>query len=200
VRLICETLEVSPRLLRLAATACQPQQQRRDTLVVEIRAIHAEVKARYGSPRIQKELVARGQGCCVNTVAKLMRDTTSGPKRRGSSASQPPTPTTTCLWPTTSLIGSSIPPRPTRSGCRHHLHSHRRGWLYLAAVEDLYSRAHRRLVDGRQHGEPTGRRCPGDGGPATAPDETLMAHSDRAAVRQRALPATPWAGTASPEA
>src|SRR5437764_14845539 len=74
VRLLCETLEVSPA--SYYAWRQRPrseQQQRRDTLVVEIRAIHAEVKARYGSPRIHKELVARGHDCRVNTVAKLMR-------------------------------------------------------------------------------------------------------------------------------
>ena len=75
VRLLCQTLEVSPA--SFYAWRQRPrsvQQQRRDALVVEIRAIHAEVKARYGSPRIHAELVARGQACCVNTVAKLMHD------------------------------------------------------------------------------------------------------------------------------
>src|SRR5262249_60838357 len=43
-------------------------------LRVEIRAIHADLKARRGSPRVHAELMARGQDCCVNTVAKLMRD------------------------------------------------------------------------------------------------------------------------------
>src|SRR5947209_18512752 len=48
--------------------------RQQEGLRVEIRAIHAEVKARYGSPRIHAELAARGHDCCVNTVAKLMRD------------------------------------------------------------------------------------------------------------------------------
>ena len=51
-----------------------PRAQRREALVDAIKAIHAEVKARYGSPRIHAELVARGQACCVNTVARLMRE------------------------------------------------------------------------------------------------------------------------------
>jgi len=38
-------------------------------LAAEIKAIHHEVKARHGSPRIHAELVARGEPCCVNTVA-----------------------------------------------------------------------------------------------------------------------------------
>jgi hypothetical protein len=40
---------------------------------VAIRAIHAEFKGRYGSPRIHAELVARGHDCCVHTVAKRHR-------------------------------------------------------------------------------------------------------------------------------
>jgi transposase InsO family protein len=40
---------------------------------VEIQAIHQEFKQRYGSPRMYRELQARGLDCCENTVAKLMR-------------------------------------------------------------------------------------------------------------------------------
>src|SRR4051794_38037319 len=50
-----------------------PRTQRREALVDAIKAVHGEVKARYGSPRIHVELAARGEACCVNTVAKLMR-------------------------------------------------------------------------------------------------------------------------------
>src|SRR5262245_2270165 len=49
------------------------RQQRRDALLVEVRAIHERVKGRYGSPRIHAELSARGHGGCVNTVAEVMR-------------------------------------------------------------------------------------------------------------------------------
>jgi putative transposase len=75
VRLLCETLAVSTAgYYAWRERPISARQQRRDALVVEIRAIHAEVKARYGSPRIHAELAARGQDCCVNTVAKFMRD------------------------------------------------------------------------------------------------------------------------------
>ena len=74
VRLLCETLGVSSAgYYAWRDRPCSAQQQRRDPLVVEIRAIHAEVKARYGSPRIHAELADRGQDCCVNTVAKRMQ-------------------------------------------------------------------------------------------------------------------------------
>src|SRR5512144_662794 len=60
-------------LLRLRGRPASRTAQRREALVVAIEAVHGGAKARYGSPRIHAELVARGQRCCVNTVAKLMR-------------------------------------------------------------------------------------------------------------------------------
>src|SRR5262249_2213730 len=75
VRLLCETLEVSPAGYYARRERPRSERgQRHDTLLVEMRAIHAEVKARYGSPRMHKELVARGHACCLNTVARLMRE------------------------------------------------------------------------------------------------------------------------------
>ena len=75
VRLLCQALEVSTAgYYAWRDRPISVRRERRDALVVEIRAIHAEVKARYGSPRIHAELAARGRDCCVNTVAKLMRD------------------------------------------------------------------------------------------------------------------------------
>ena len=74
VRLLCDALGVSPAgYYAWRDRPASARQQRHHTLLVEIRAIHAEFKARYGSPRIHAELAARGQTCCVNTVAKLMR-------------------------------------------------------------------------------------------------------------------------------
>ena len=74
VRLLCQTLEVSTAgYYAWRDRPISVRQERRDALVVAIRAIHAEVKARYGSPRIHAELAARGRDCCVNTVARLMR-------------------------------------------------------------------------------------------------------------------------------
>ena len=48
-------------------------EERREELTDEVKAIHVDVKARYGSPRMHAELVDRGHGCCVNTVARIMR-------------------------------------------------------------------------------------------------------------------------------
>src|SRR5207344_1100303 len=74
VRLMCRVLRVSPG--GYYDWRRRPQgirAARHDALVVAIEAIHGEVKARYGNRRIHAELVARGEACCVNTVARLMR-------------------------------------------------------------------------------------------------------------------------------
>ena len=75
VRVLCAALQVGPA--GYYAWRDRPpsaRQQRRDALRGEIEAIHARVKARYGSPRVHAELVGRGHPCCVTTVAKIMRE------------------------------------------------------------------------------------------------------------------------------
>jgi putative transposase len=181
IRLLCETLEVSPAgYYAWRQRPASEQQQRRDALVVEIRAIHAEVKARYGSPRIHAELLARGQGCCVNTVAKLMRDNdikakTARKFRVTTTDSRHDLPVADNLldrqfnpFEANEAWVADITYIPTLEG-----------FLYLAAVEDLYSRRvvgwsmddnmeSRLVVDALEMA--IQRRLP---------DETLLAHSDR---------------------
>ncbi len=180
VRLLCETLEVSPAgYYAWRERPVSAQQQRRDTLLVEIRAVHAEVKARYGSPRIHAELVARGQDCCVNTVAKLMRENDIAAKTarkfRCTTDSNHDLPVAENLLDrqfdpegANKVWVADITYVPTREG-----------WLYLAVVEDLYSRRvvgwsmaddmeSRLVVDALALA--VERRLPGEG---------LLAHSDR---------------------
>jgi transposase InsO family protein len=55
---------------------------RRTELVERIRGAHRESRETYGSPRVYRELRARGVACCENTVAKLMRGDGIRPKAR----------------------------------------------------------------------------------------------------------------------
>ena len=158
VRLLCETLEVSTAgYYAWRGRPASAQEQRRDALVVQIRAIHAEVKARYGSPCASTpSWRPGGQDCCVNTVAELMRSPWHrGQNRRGSSASRGRRiPSTACPWPRMSSTGNltsgasanevwvtDITYIPTRQGP---------GCTWPSAVEDLYSRRVVGLVDGRR--------------------------------------------------
>jgi transposase InsO family protein len=156
-----------------------PRTQRREALVDAIQAIHGEVKARYGSPRIHVELAARGEACCVNTVAKLMRrhGIAAKTKRefRCTTDSNHDRPVAE------NVVGRQFEPEaPNRTWTADITYVPTgEGWLYLAAVEDLHSRRivgwamgaridSRLVVDALEMA--VARRLPGAG---------LVAHSDR---------------------
>jgi transposase InsO family protein len=118
------------------------QAQRRDQLLEQIETAHAESRQTYGSPRVHAELQAQGVACSKNTVAKLMRENGIRSKRR-----------------------QRFVVRTTDSRHEHPIFENRldrqfqqaapnqawaadityvptnEGWLYLAAVIDLCSRA-----------------------------------------------------------
>ena len=75
VRWMCDALEVSASgYYAWASRPDSPAEHRRQELAGVIEDVHAEVKGRYGSPRMAAELNARGHECSENTVAKLMRE------------------------------------------------------------------------------------------------------------------------------
>jgi transposase InsO family protein len=181
VRLLCETLEVSAAgYYAWRQRPRSAQEQWHASLLVEIRAIHAEVKARYGSPRMYEELVARGHDCCVNTVAKLMRDNDI----RAKTARRFRVRTTDSnhdLPVADNLLDRQFNPSEANEAWVADITyiPTREGWLYLAAVEDLYSRRivgwamaehmeSRLVVDALELA--VQRRLPGEG---------LLSHSDR---------------------
>ena len=73
---MCETLAVSRSgFYAWQARPPSERQQRHQQLLNEMREIHEDHDtACYGSPRMTRELAARGQACSENTVAKLMRE------------------------------------------------------------------------------------------------------------------------------
>jgi putative transposase len=180
VRVMCATLEVSPA--GYYAWLVRPpsfQEQRREALLVLIQGIHAEAKQRYGSPRVHALLAAREEPCSVNTVAKIMRDNDirakSARKFRCTTDSNHPLPVAP------NVLGRQFDPqRPNESWVADITYiPTREGWLYLAVVEDLYSRKvvgwsmaatmeSRLVVDALEMA--VQRRLPGEG---------LVAHSDR---------------------
>lgn len=110
-------------------------------LLVEIRAIHEALKGLYGSPRMHRELVDRGYRCGRHRVAHLMR--THGISARPKRRFRPQT--------TDSHHGFAVAPNLLCQ--RFHVDKPNRvwvadityiateeGWLYLAAVLDLFAR------------------------------------------------------------
>jgi putative transposase len=180
VRLLCETLEVSPA--GYYAWRERPPsfaQQRREALLVLIRGVHAKVKHRYGSRRIHAELRAGDQGCSVNTVAKLMRD--NGIRAKTARKFRCTTDSNHRLPVADNVLDRRFDPEaPNEKWVADITYIPTcEGFLYLAVVEDLYSRRvvgwsmadhleSRLVVDALEMA--VKRRLPGEG---------LLAHSDR---------------------
>jgi transposase InsO family protein len=180
VRLMCRVLAVSPGgYYDWRGRPKSDRAQRREALVVAIKAIHAETKARYGSPRVHAELVARGRPCSLNTVAALMREHGIAAKTRRkfrcTTDSNHDRPVAE------NVLDRQFDPAAVNSAWTADITyvATAEGWLYLAAVEDLYSKRivgwsmgeridSRLVVDALEMA--VARRLPGEG---------LTAHSDR---------------------
>ena len=138
---LCRVLEVS-RSGFYAWRSREPSaaEVRREELTEEVKEIHAEVKGRYGSPRIHAELVDRGHECGVNFVAKVMREAGIAAKTkrkfRQTTDSNHTHPVAENI-----LDREFNPEEPNTSWCADVTYiPTREGWLYLAVVEDLFSR------------------------------------------------------------
>jgi len=180
IRLLCDTLGVSSAGFYAWRTRpTSEQQQRRDALLVEIRAVHAEVKQRYGSPRLHAELKAKGIACCVNTVAKLMHD--NDIRAKSARKFKYTTDSNHALPVADNLLDRQFEAqRPNeRWVCDITYIWTREGWLYLAVVEDLYSR----MIVGWSMSDTMTSRLVVDALEMAVqrrlPDEGLLAHSDR---------------------
>jgi putative transposase len=177
---LCDALGVSPAgYYAWCQRDASTQQQRRDALLVEIQTVHAEVKARYGSPRIHAELVDRGHDCCINTVARIMREAgiASKTKRkfRQTTDSNHKHPVAE------NLLNRQFEPESKNESWVADITyiPTREGWLYLAVVEDLFSRM---VVGWSMDATMTSRLVVDALGMAVIrrlPGSSLVAHSDR---------------------
>jgi transposase InsO family protein len=147
--------------------------------VAAIEVIHAEVKGRYGSPRMTAELNARGHACSENTVARLMRQ--HGVRAKAPRRFVRTTDSRHGLPVAENLLEREFDPAEPNAAWAADITyiPTADGWLYLAVVEDLFSRMivgwamagtmeSRLVVDALEMA--VRRRLPGDG---------LVAHSDR---------------------
>lgn len=142
VRTMCRVLDVSrsgyyaAQQRRMSSRAQQDLQLR-----VQIRSIHAESKKRYGSPRIHSELRCRGIRCARKRVERLMRtDGVRARKKRSfvvttQADAQPPVANLlkrrfTVSDQMDSTWVADLTYLPTQQG-----------WLYLAVLIDLATRA-----------------------------------------------------------
>jgi putative transposase len=177
---LCEVLEVSAAgFYAWLERPDSPTEQRRQQLVAAMIDVHAEVGHCYGSPRMAVELNNRGFDCLENFVARLMKTR----EIRGRTAKRfvrttdsrhdlPVAPNVldrdfTPSGPNAAW-GADITYLPTSEG-----------WLYLAVVEDLFSR---RIVGWSMDATMTSRLVVDALHLALGrrrPEAGLLAHSDR---------------------
>ena len=142
VRLLCDVLGVSPA--GYYAWRLRPESRRsaanRD-LVDDIRRVHRDTRGRYGSPRIHVELKAQGRGASRGRIERLMR-------RQGIRAIMPrPRRVRTTDSRHDLPIAPNLLDRNFIATAANQIWladityiETDQGWLYLAAVMDLYTR------------------------------------------------------------
>ena len=147
VTLTCEVLGVSTsgyfehwQRLRVDKPS-QPGTRISDAaLLVHIRAIHIEVKAEYGWPRMWKELRARGLRIGKERVRRLMQR--HGIQARGKRKFVVTTDSKHDLPIATNLLARNFTPEAPNQVWTSDITyiATDEGWLYLTAVIDLFSR------------------------------------------------------------
>ena len=127
---------------REPASPSRPGGQRvsNEALLAHIRAIHAETHGEYGWPRVWKELLARGVRVGKDRVQRIMK--AHGIKARGKRKFVVTTDSRHSLPIAENLLArdfSPAAPDQVWSGDITYIATDE-GWLYLAAVIDLFSR------------------------------------------------------------
>jgi putative transposase len=141
VTMLCRVLQVS----RAGFYACQKRPPAARTLKdqklkLEVAAIFAQNRGRYGSPRVHAELHQRGERTARKRIARLMR--VAGLRARGPRRFRLTTDSNHALAITGNLLARRFAvAAPDRGWVADitYLWTHE-GWLYLAVILDLYSR------------------------------------------------------------
>lgn len=142
IHLMCDLLEVSRQgYYDWIDRPIPPSAIEREVMVDAIRQSHVESHCRYGSPNIHKDLLEKGIACCVNTVARRMKE--HGIR---SSVNRKFRVTTTDSNHEHPVFAnrldrdfSAIVPNQKWAADITYIHTDE-GFLYLAGVVDLFSR------------------------------------------------------------
>jgi putative transposase len=140
--LMCTLLTVSVNGFRawLRGGSGNHERAREAQLVVMMRAIHAEVKCAYGSPRMYDELRARGFRVGKTRVERLMRE--HGIRARHKRRFKATTDSKHALPVAANLLERNFAPAaPNQSWSADLTYVWTdEGWLYVAVVLDLFNR------------------------------------------------------------
>ncbi|WP_237708664.1 IS3 family transposase [Marinobacterium stanieri] len=142
IRLMCRVLDVSASgFYRWLGRGLSARVRRRQIMEEQVMDTFATYKARYGAPRIAKELNALGIPCSVNYVANILKY--NGTRARNGKAFKY-TPHTEAM---TGVAENLLKRRFNADGPNQKWTTDityiwvRDRWLYLATVMDLYSRS-----------------------------------------------------------
>ena len=181
IRLLCELLSVSPSgYYRSRQQQPSPRQREDAAITAQITAAHRASRGTYGVPRIVEDLRAEGTRTSKRRCARLMR--AEGLRGKKKHCRRPRTTDSRHAQP---IAANLIAQRPAPTGPNQswltditYLET-AEGWLYLAAILDLWSRRivgwacgptlHASLVLAALQ-DALQRRCPPEG---------LLHHSDR---------------------
>ena len=141
VTLMCRVLQVSRSGYYAWAKRPAAERRRQDQrLTLEVAAIHAESRGRYGSPRVHAELRERGERIARKRVARLMR--AAGLRARARRRFRSTTDSQHAMAIKGNLLArrfaTSAPNRSWVADITYMWTAE--GWLYLAIVLDLFSR------------------------------------------------------------
>jgi putative transposase len=141
VRIMCAVLEVSAS--GYYAWRDRPESKRAHanrTLAADIRRVHADNRAVYGSPRVHAALLAEGRRVGVNRIARLTRH--HGIQGRHKVRVPRTTDSKHSLPIASNLLGRQFSaPAPNRTWLADITYIPTgEGWLYLAVVLDMFSR------------------------------------------------------------
>jgi len=142
IRTMCQVLAVSPSgyYAWQRRPLCTPRGGVNRALRAKIRAIHAESRGRYGSPRVHAALQAQGERVGRNRVIRLMQaEQLQGRTPRRFRATTNADPTAAPAPNTLAQQFAVTTPNTVWAGDITALPT-QEGWLYLAVVLDLYSR------------------------------------------------------------
>jgi transposase InsO family protein len=141
IALLCRVLEVSSRGYYDWFTRSDSNRKIENTLLLkEIKQIFKANREVYGAPRIYKELLDKGYQCSLNRVARLMRQAGIVPKT--IKKFRITTDSRKSRFPAKNLLEQDF----SAEQCDEKWVADvtyiptREGWLFLAAVLDLYSR------------------------------------------------------------
>jgi putative transposase len=141
VRVMCRVFGISPSTYYAWERKQQSEHAAQDAKLLEsIRRIFAQFQGRYGAPRIRDELARLGVGVSRKRVGRLMRE--AGLRAKGRRKYKHTTDSNHTLPVAPNLLKRDFhAERPNTAWVSDITYIWtREGWMYLAAILDLYSR------------------------------------------------------------